>query len=135
MKIIRRKQKMTTSKTHLGQIIKARAKELRMGATELGNLVGTSKQNVYGIFKRSSMDSALIFQLSLALNLDLFAPYSDELGMQRGQEQTIAEEVIQLRKEIGYLKTIIRIAGIEIPSDSGQTSPQLEDKSKIKSIK
>lgn len=32
---------------HIGSKIKERAKELRIGSTELGRMINTSKQNVY----------------------------------------------------------------------------------------
>ena len=66
-------------KLHIGELIKSRAKELRIGPTELGQLINTSKQNIYGIFKRKSLDSELLWKFSVALKFDFFAYYSDLL--------------------------------------------------------
>jgi hypothetical protein len=103
---------------HIGSLIKARAKELRVGPTELGAKIDTSKQNVYGIFKRKSVDTDLLHQISLALNFDFFRYYTDHL---RGKANSMGEpssevysansgsmkaEIDHLRKENDYLKKI-----------------------------
>jgi DNA-binding Xre family transcriptional regulator len=59
-------------KVHIGEKIKERAKELRIGPTELATLVSTSKQNVYGIFKRDSIDCSQLEKFCKALNYDFF---------------------------------------------------------------
>ena len=60
---------------HIGEKVKARAKELRIGPTELGRMIKTSKQNVYGIFERKSMDTELLQKLSKVLEFDFFVYY------------------------------------------------------------
>jgi len=62
-------------KIHIGEKIKQRAKELRVGPTELARKISTSKQNIYGIFKRESIDTGLLDKLSRALNYDFFTMY------------------------------------------------------------
>jgi hypothetical protein len=57
---------------HIGSLIKARAKSMRIGPTELGAKIETSKQNVYGIFKRKSIDTDLLMRISFALDHDFF---------------------------------------------------------------
>lgn len=64
-------------KIHIGEKIKERAKELRMGPTELAKIVSTSKQNIYGIFKRESIDCSLLQKFCKALNYDFFSYYSN----------------------------------------------------------
>jgi transcriptional regulator with XRE-family HTH domain len=59
-------------KVNIGEKIKNRAIELRIGTTELAKIVNTSKQNIYGIYKRESIDSALLYKLSKALKYDFF---------------------------------------------------------------
>lgn len=61
---------------HIGEKIKKRAKELRIGPTELGEMINTSKQNIYGIYKRKSIDTEMLRKLSVALNCDFFEFYS-----------------------------------------------------------
>lgn len=62
-------------KIHIGERIKQRARELRIGPTELGRMINTSKQNIYGIFKRESIDTALLEKLGKALRYDFFTLY------------------------------------------------------------
>ena len=74
---------------HIGEIIKNKARELRIGPTELGDKINTSKQNVYGIYKRKSIDTALLRKISNALGHNFFSYYvtslefeGHELGIQ-----------------------------------------------------
>jgi len=64
-------------KMHIGEKIKERSKELRMGPTELAKLISTSKQNIYGIFKRESIDCSLLQKFCKALNYDFFSYYNN----------------------------------------------------------
>lgn len=61
---------------HIGEEIKKRAKELRIGPTELAQLVNSSKQNIYSIYKRKSIDCDLLYRISLVLRYDFFKFYS-----------------------------------------------------------
>ena len=60
---------------HIGELIKQVARTQRVGPTELGEKINTSKQNVYGIFKRKSIDTELLRKISLALQHDFFLHY------------------------------------------------------------
>ncbi len=60
---------------NIGEKVKLRAKQLRIGPTELGKLIDTSKQNIYGIYKRKSIDAEILRKLSAALNYDFFEYY------------------------------------------------------------
>jgi hypothetical protein len=65
---------------HIGKRIKDRAKELRMGATELGRLINTTRQNVHDIFDRKSIDTEQLLDISKALTFNFFSLYEDELS-------------------------------------------------------
>lgn len=103
---------------HIGSLIKARAKELRIGPTELGMKIDTSKQNVYGIFKRKSVDTLLLTQISEALGFDFFRYYSNNLSgkvahdHEAGPQSTelnfesLRAELETVRRENDYLKKI-----------------------------
>ena len=60
---------------NIGEKIKSRAKQLRIGPTELGKLINTSKQNIYGIYKRKTVDTETLRKLSNALEYDFFELY------------------------------------------------------------
>lgn len=96
---------------HIGDKIKNRAKDLRLGPTELAKIINTSKQNIYGIYKRNSVDSDLLFDLSKALDTDFFAIYSKKLVATdvEGAEpavnyETIGSDLVSVRRELGDLK-------------------------------
>ena len=61
---------------NIGEKIKQRANQLRIGPTELGNLIHTSKQNIYGIYKRKSIDTEILSKLAIALDFDFFQYYN-----------------------------------------------------------
>jgi hypothetical protein len=71
---------------HIGEKIKKRAKELRVGPTELGRRINSSKQNVTGLFKRASVDSEMLRLVSKALEYDFFYYYKINLEPSRTSE-------------------------------------------------
>ena|ERR1700758_5330614 len=99
---------------HIGEKIKQRAKELRIGATELGKLINTSKQNIYGIYKRKSIDSEMLRKLSKALNYDFFLFYNLETSSlafdppatygKKNKQLVSAEEHQKVKKELEDLR-------------------------------
>ncbi len=90
-------------KIHIGEKIKARAKELKLGTTELGKLINTSKQNIYGIFKRSSIDVEVLYTISKALKFNFFQYY--EIPELNKQESKLQKELDELHKEIARLSS------------------------------
>jgi hypothetical protein len=102
---------------HIGEKVRARAKELRMGPTELAKKIRTSKQNVYGIYTRTSIDTALLQKLSKALEFDFFvyygttgsntasspqAPYAKRNNKKSGINAE--DDVVSLQKELTELR-------------------------------
>ncbi|MCX6198857.1 MAG: hypothetical protein NTY88_06500 [Bacteroidetes bacterium] len=93
-------------KVHIGEKIRKRAEELKTGTTELGRIINTSKQNVYGIFKRASIDTQLLLEVSKALRFNFFQFYdSPELAK---FESKINKELETLRRENEKLKSELR---------------------------
>ncbi len=98
---------------HIGQKIREKAKELRIGPTELSKMINTSKQNIYGIYKRKSIDTHLLSKISKALGHNFFRHYfSDELILEvaepkpyyKTEKSELKHEVETLRKELTELK-------------------------------
>lgn len=100
---------------NIGEKVKLRAKQLRIGPTELGKLINTSKQNVYGIYKRKSLDTETLRKLSAALDYDFFEYYRivDEphklsdppVKYERGVPKTVPyKDFLKLRTELDNLK-------------------------------
>lgn len=93
-------------KVHIGEKIRKRAEELKTGTTELGRIINTSKQNVYGIFKRSSIDAQLLYEVSKALRFNFFQ-YYDSLELAKFESKNTKELEI-LRSENEKLKSELR---------------------------
>ncbi len=109
---------------HIGEKIRDRAKELRIGPTELGKLINTSKQNIYGIYKRRSVDAELLKKISTVLKYDFFLFYIPEGKWQdpktgyftrkdfikvTEQFETVQRENIAMKKEIEALKDKMKL--------------------------
>lgn len=97
---------------HIGELIRIRSKELRIGPTELGAKIETSKQNVYGIFKRKSIDTELLTKICRALDYDFFKDLSASLEGQVNGSMTnmsgfegFGDESPE-KREIEYLRRI-----------------------------
>jgi hypothetical protein len=94
---------------HIGEKIEARAKELGVGATALARKIGTSKQNVYGIYQRSSIDTDLLVKLGKALEFDFFVYYSSSGNSRftddyRGSVEAVQEEILRLKQDLQGLR-------------------------------
>lgn len=100
---------------NIGEKVKLRAKQLRIGPTELGKLINTSKQNVYGMYKRKSLDTETLSKLSAALEYDFFEYYriNDDLvktnepttKYERGLQKTVPlKEYQKLKADFDNLK-------------------------------
>ena len=101
---------------HIGERIKQRAVQLRIGPTELGKRINTSKQNIHGIYKRRSLDSILLKEISKALDFNFFQYYSSgtssvasesEAAYNNSRDKLIrklTQEVDNLKKQVDQLK-------------------------------
>ena len=98
---------------NIGEKIKQRAKELRIGPTELGMLLNTSKQNIYSIYKRKSLDAETILKLSIALKYDFFGYFKitqsenlSELTENNTPENNLVSynEFVKLKTDYEHLK-------------------------------
>ena len=63
---------------HIGEKIKETFTESGLSVTELARRIKTTRQNVYGIFERSSIDTALLTRLGRALIHNFFSYFIEE---------------------------------------------------------
>jgi hypothetical protein len=109
---------------HIGKLIRQHLEEVGMTKSEFARRIGTSPQNVYGIFKRRSCDTELLRDVSKVLGFDFFQYYStsaivvDEKAGAKGvvTAMDMKRELDQAKKELGivrseneYLKEIHRL--------------------------
>lgn len=66
---------------HVGKHIWEVMRESGIGPTELAAALGCHRQNVYKIFAKSDIDTALLRRISIVLRHDFFEDMSNELEM------------------------------------------------------
>lgn len=64
---------------NIGKIIEAELRRQERTVTWLSRKIHCDRRNVYDIFSRSSIDTDLLYKLSMALNTDFFAYFSANL--------------------------------------------------------
>lgn len=121
---------------HIGQLIKEQLERSGMKKTEFARRINRTSQNVYAIFERTSIDSALLASISEILNYNFFDVLAVELNNKRGIRQELKKmpaeytthnsftlaleqceqktkfselQIGQLKKEIEYLKEINKL--------------------------
>ena len=110
---------------HIGKLIKRVVKERGMTITEFGKRISTHRRNVYDIFERESVDTALLQKVSDILEHDFFGYYkqarSKEIRLlnesskeykradKNNQDyEQLLEKLEICRKEIEYLGQLIK---------------------------
>ncbi len=68
---------MTETTLHIGKVIEAELRRQKRSVTWLSQELFCDRTNIYSIFKRASIDSHLLFRISILLKCDLFMVYSD----------------------------------------------------------
>jgi len=61
---------------HIGQQIQDALKHRGMTVSEFGRRINKSRENVYSIFKRKTIDTGLLYTISQVLEQDFFILYS-----------------------------------------------------------
>ena len=64
---------------HIGALIKEELQHQERSVTWFANKLCCERTNVYSIFKRESIDTALLLRISFILRHNFFAYYSNEL--------------------------------------------------------
>ena len=63
---------------HIGELIRKRMLEIERTPSWLARKINCDRTNIYKIFQRPSIDTALLSRISKALDHDFFADLSDE---------------------------------------------------------
>jgi len=88
---------------YIGKIIKEVFEDSGLSVSELARRIQTTRQNVYGIFERRSIDTALLLRLGEALNYDFFEHFT-------GKSNNKAEEnLIPFQKKEKRRKVVLQI--------------------------
>ena len=68
-----------TSNIHIGHIIQAQLKTDQRSVGWLSSEIGCTRNHVYKIFNKPSLDGDLILQISVAMNYNFFQYYTAEV--------------------------------------------------------
>jgi transcriptional regulator with XRE-family HTH domain len=90
------------SDVNIGEHIKNVVEQRGYSITEFAKRINKSRENVYSIFTRKSIDTALLQTISTILDYDFFALFNDN-------ESRAAKEIDQLTKENILLKEMIEL--------------------------
>ncbi|MDE6018610.1 MAG: XRE family transcriptional regulator [Muribaculaceae bacterium] len=66
---------------HIGKIIEEELRRQERTVTWLSRKIHCDRRNIYDIFTRTSIDTDLLYKLSIALNRDFFACFSTDLQL------------------------------------------------------
>lgn len=90
------------SELHIGRQIKLIVEQRGYTVTEFAKRINKSRENVYSIFSRKSIDTDLLLTISKVLEYDFFSLFNDKQNEQ-------AKEIDQLTKENALLKEMIEL--------------------------
>ena len=67
---------------HIGKLIREQVDRQGKSVVWLANQLSCSRTNIYKIYERPSIDTGLLLRISLVLNFDFFALYTDKVDKQ-----------------------------------------------------
>lgn len=91
------------STLHIGQLIKEHVKRKRMKVSQLSESLNVSEPNVYKIYLRSSIDTALLEKICIALDVNFFEFYAKRFSLESQEAK-----LIQCEKENYLLRQLIQ---------------------------
>ena len=96
---------------HIGnEIYRVYKTERNIGAAELAGILETSAQNLNSIFKRKSIDTEMLYKISVALSYNFFDLYRKPLVREKGMEGSNPEkEIEKLREELAQTKSYLDV--------------------------
>jgi hypothetical protein len=104
---------------HIGKLIKEKLKDNQIPVVKFASIINTTRENVYGIFKRKSIDTELLIKISKALQFNFFEPFYSELNIELDIDNNITinskeakptvNEVEYLKKENELLRDIVNL--------------------------
>lgn len=67
---------------HIGKLIREQVDRQGKSVVWLANQLSCSRTNIYKIYERPSIDTGLLLRISLVLNFNFFALYTDKVDKQ-----------------------------------------------------
>ena len=66
-------------KLDIGEIIRQEFEKSGLSASQFARMINKERTLVYHLFKRQSIDTDLLYQICMVLNVDLFSLFSEKL--------------------------------------------------------
>ncbi len=122
---------------HIGKKIKEVLKQSGMKRTDFASAINKSRTNIYDVFKRDTLDTGLLRQISRVLDHNFFDYYDQELPMVKDEKTGYLKKtdvIASLTEELKVMKK--RIAELEKNNDNLEKLNKLtEEKLKRQSKK
>lgn len=106
------KEKNTTKTVHAGQIVKDKIHENRLTYTEVSRRINVTLPSLMGYFENPSLQSRIIYKLSIALEHNFFDDFTNALpeNIQNTNKNSLRnQEIEELKKIIEEQKKEISI--------------------------
>ena len=89
-------------KLDIGEIIRQEFEKSGLSASQFARMINKERTLVYHLFKRQSIDTDLLYQISMILNVDLFQLFSEIIGACHSQktERISSKRKIMLEVEL-----------------------------------
>jgi len=87
---------------HIGNKIKQVFDKKGMSVSEFGRRINKSRENVYSIFKRKTIDTGLLQKISSVLEHDFFqyyTPLSDEVNKLKKENSLLREMTLYVKSK------------------------------------
>jgi len=139
---------------HIGKLILSRLADLGMNKSEFARRINKSRQNVQDIFKRESVDTDLLLQISKVLNYNFFTllAANEELakaevhedgvlykrkskGDKNGSSEDFKKQLDIARREISYLEKINSLLESKINKKSAKPALKVSAKKTAKKVR
>lgn len=99
---------------HIGEEIKRVFTERGVRISTFATRINMTRENVYNIFNRKTIDTGLLLSICMELKFDFFSLYVQKLN------PTQDSEIDRLRKEIEYLNEINSLLKLKIKSEDNK---------------
>lgn len=76
---------MTTSKIHIGHLIRQQLKEQGRSVTWFAQRLNYDRSNAYKIFSKPHIDTDLLLTISKVLNYNFFCVYAEQLATNKNE--------------------------------------------------
>ena len=89
---------------HIGQQVKLVLETKGISITEFAKRINKSRENVYSIFSRKSVDTSLLTKISEVLEFDFYKPLSKTYKAMESELQEVREQNEMLKEYANFLK-------------------------------